>query len=835
MITLRRFQVLVGLVGLATALTACERGDDPPPPQPDAGVQDDGGTRSCVAPEQGCPCDDEGEAIECWPDALERDGVRVCMVGTRTCRGGTWSACEDVRELTDEYGQGVVVAAASDDPFTCSSCEPRCFRAVDTIRSTDVMERGTNGLVFNPATGGAENPGMPVTCTSGSCVSMTRIGAGTSTPWNPTMENSEGVVRDPADGALVLGVLGINSPGVWVANMNDGTVSRLDPTTGREIGRYVSARPDFVNRARPATEYCNWSNTGNCPSRTAVDQNFDCYVANRAFGNQGTVTKIAANLANCIDRNGNGRIDTSTDRNGDGRITMSDPTEFFGVNDECILWTVPVGVNNGVPRSLAIGVAPMGAEIGDVWVGNYNEARAYRLRPSDGAVLSSVSISPVRPYGAAADARNRIWFYARLGGTRRILGRVDAATNTWAMAADAPYNAVGYGMAYYLSADGLQEYIFTADSDAGRVLRYDVNSNNWIYVDTPGNGAPRGMAADINGNVWAAAWRTGPGWGGSCNRNIWRWTTSLTGHTSYTAPTASCFMGVGVTFDNAVWGIGAGNNRGARLSASRTSWTESPQVFVGPYTYSDFIGYGLNVFANPRGHYQFTTDGGASCWQQRWTAINWTATIPTGTSVQLYVRTANDTATLATRPWIGPFTGNPANLTVAPGPVPNGRYIEIDVRLETTDRRLTPRVYSVGAVGYCDGYTYGTGGTYTRIYDSTSTEDSMPAQTICDPITELPIWGQFLWSGDTPSGTSIRFEFRASNTRAGLASAMPAVLITPPSTSPLSSLSGLFTSMGLPAQLPFVEVRAILNSNADRTATPTLRNFSLEFSCMPAL
>jgi hypothetical protein len=835
MATLRRFQVLVGVFGLATALAACDGADDPPPPRPDAGATDDGGVRSCVSPEQGCPCDDEGEAIECWPDALERDGVRVCMVGTRTCRSGAWSACENVRELTDANGLGVVVAAASDDPFTCSSCEPRCFRAVDTIRSADVMERGTGGLIFNPGTGGAENPGMPVTCTSGSCVSMERIGAGTSTPWNPTMANSEGVVRDPADGALVLGVLGINSPGVWVANMNDGTVSRLDPTTGAEIGRYVSARPDFVNRARPATEYCNWANTGNCPSRTAVDQNFDCYVANRAFGNQGTVTKIAANLANCVDRNGNGRIDTSTDRNGDGRISMSDATEFFGVNDECILWTVPVGVNNGVPRSVAVGVAPVGAEVGDVWVGNYNEARAYRLRPSDGAVLSSVSIWPVYPYGAAADARNRIWFYARVGGSRQILGRVNAATNTWTMAADAPYNAVGYGMAYYLSADGTQEYIFAADSDAGRVLRYDINANNWIFVDTPGRGAPRGMAADINGNVWAAAWTTGYGWGGSCNRNIWRWTTALTGQTSYTAPSASCFMGVGVTFDNAIWGIGAGNNRGARLAASRTSWTESPQVFVGPYTYSDFIGYGLNVFANPRGHYQFTTDGGASCWQQRWTAINWTATIPAGTAVSLYVRTANDTATLATRPWIGPFAGNPASLTVAPGPVPNGRYIEIDVRMETTDRRLTPRVYSVGAVGYCDGYSYDTGGTYTRVYDSTSTEDAMPAQPICDPITELPIWGQFLWSGDTPSGTSIRFEFRASNTRAGLASATPAVLNTPPSTSPLSSLSGLFTSMGLPAQLPFVEVRAILNANAGRTATPTLRNFSLEFSCMPAL
>ncbi len=830
MSSIQRFQWVVA--GLALALSSCGGGEPPPSPTPDAG-SDDGGARACVGPEEGCPCSTEGEVQECWPDALERDGQRICLVGERRCTGGAWSACGGVRELTDENGVGVVLAAASDDPLTCSTCEPRCFRAIDTIRSTDVAARGTGGLIFNPAAGGAENPGMPVTCTSPACTTMARIGAGTGNPWVPTPTNSDGVVVDPADGALVLGVLGLNSPGVWVSNMDDGTVSRLDPATGRETGRYVSARPDFTNGARPPLEYCNWSNTGNCPSRTAVDQNFDCYVANRAFGRQGTVTKISAALAGCVDRNGNGRIDTSNDRDGNGRITMTDPTEFFGVNDECILWTVRVGVNNGVPRSLAIGVAGSGTDVGDVWVGNYNERRAYRLRPSDGATLSSVSISPVYPYGAASDARGRIWFYARVGGSRQILGYVNPATNTFTRAADAPYNAVGYGMAYYLSADGTQEYIFAADSDTSRLLRYNVLANSWTYVNTPGT--PRGVAADIGGNVWVAPWTTGTGWGGGCARQFWRYTTALGGFTRYVPPSASCFMGIGITFDNAIWGIANSPPRAARLAPSRTSWIETPNIFVGPYTYSDFIGYGLNVFANPRGNYRFPTDGGTACWQQRWTAINSDMDVPAGTSVQFYVRTANTTVDLAARPWIGPFTGRPANLTLAPGPVANGRYIEIDVRMETTDRRLTPRVRSVTAVGYCDGYTYSTGGTYTRVYDSTSTEDAMPPRPICDPITELPIWGDFLWSGDTPSGTSIRFEFRSANSRAGLATAAPATLITPPATSPLPSLSALMVSQGLAAQLPFMEVRAILNANPGMTATPTLRSFSLEFSCMPAL
>ncbi|MFN9809676.1 MAG: LamG-like jellyroll fold domain-containing protein [Deltaproteobacteria bacterium] len=511
-----RMRWFVGVAGLVGAIASCQRNEAPP--ERDAGSEDggdaggaDGGRRSCALADEGCPCGDEGEERECWPDAVERGGVRVCLVGTRTCRGGSWSACEEVRELTDENGVGVVIAAASEDPVQCSNCDPLCFNAVDTIRSADVAERGSGGLIFNPARGGAENTGTLTTCTGGSCVTMPRIGAGTGMPWMPSATNSDGAVVDPADGALVLGVLGLNSPGVWVANMDDGTISRLDPTTGREIGRYVTARPDFVNRARPATEYCNWSNTGNCPSRTAVDQNFDCYIANRAFGNQGTVTKIAARLERCIDRNGNGRIDTTSDRNGNGRIDMTDPSEFLGVDDECILWTVPVGANNGVPRALTIGIAPPGVEIGDIWVGNYNEARTYRLRPSDGATIASVSISPVLPYGAVADSRNRIWFYARRGGTRQILGHVDAATNTWRVASDAPYNAVGYGVAFYSSADLTQQYIF-GGTDEGRVLRYDVNTNTWSFTQVPGaGGTTRGNTGPLT--VGWDGWRDTRGTG----------------------------------------------------------------------------------------------------------------------------------------------------------------------------------------------------------------------------------------------------------------------------------------------------------------------------------
>src|SRR5690606_16555558 len=213
--------------------------------------------------------------------------------------------------------------------------------------------------------------------------------------WMPTEENSEGVIVDE-DGALTLGRNEARAFAVWVANQDEGTVSKLDSRTGREVARYPTVGSMAPAGARPWNEFCNWSNTGNCPSRTAVDQNFDAYVANRAFGNQGTVTKYANRESDCIDRNANGVIDTSRDLNDDGIIEIG-TEEFVGPDDECILWTVAVGANNGWPRALAVGLAPPDRTVGDVWVGLFNHEQACRLDPTTGATIACIDIAGFNP------------------------------------------------------------------------------------------------------------------------------------------------------------------------------------------------------------------------------------------------------------------------------------------------------------------------------------------------------------------------------------------------------------------------------------------------------
>ena len=64
---------------------------------------------------------------------------------------------------------GLVVAAASDEFTYCSSCEPRCLIARDTLRSWDIDTRGGNGLAFDPASGGVENSARPRSCVEPPC------------------------------------------------------------------------------------------------------------------------------------------------------------------------------------------------------------------------------------------------------------------------------------------------------------------------------------------------------------------------------------------------------------------------------------------------------------------------------------------------------------------------------------------------------------------------------------------------------------------------------------------------------------------------------------------
>ncbi|MCZ7684344.1 MAG: putative metal-binding motif-containing protein [Sandaracinaceae bacterium] len=339
-----------------------------------------------VAIAPGCDCSGT-LGNRCESDSECSAGQR-CVDGTCQARPDAGSRRDTgIPGCVDEDGDGLCLEADCDDT------DPRRGGA-------EVCDGVDNDCDSNIDEGISE---LCRDCTPG-CSAETIPGA---EGWMPTEENSEGVIVDE-EGALTLGRNEARAFAVWVANMDEGTVSKLDSRTGAEVARYPTIGAASPAGVRPWNEACNWSNLGNCPSRTAVDQNFDAYVANRAFGNQGTVTKYANREADCVDRNANGVIDTSRDLNGNNVIEVG-TAEFVGPDDECILWTAAVGANNGWPRALAIGIAPPDGLVGDVWVGLFQQRQACRLDPATGATIACMDIASFQPYGMVADSTGRIW------------------------------------------------------------------------------------------------------------------------------------------------------------------------------------------------------------------------------------------------------------------------------------------------------------------------------------------------------------------------------------------------------------------------------------------
>jgi len=196
-------------------------------------------------------------------------------------------------------------------------------------------------------------------------------------------------------------------PVMWIANGGEDSVSKWDTNNNKELARYHTWFGSLGDHG-------SWA--GASPSRTCVDAEGNCYVANRHFdGLPADVIKIFAN--EWIDRNGNGVLDTSTDINGNGTIEpgeMLPMTDTNGNNiiddieilDERIAWAVTIGPAGGLGRSLAIDPN------GNIWLGLFNAKEYYKLSSADGSILAGpidVTGAPLNPfddhtpYGALVD------------------------------------------------------------------------------------------------------------------------------------------------------------------------------------------------------------------------------------------------------------------------------------------------------------------------------------------------------------------------------------------------------------------------------------------------
>jgi streptogramin lyase len=515
--------------------------------------------------------------------------------------------------------------------------------------------------------------------------------------WAPTEENSQGVeVTD--DGALTLSGLLQRTHAVWTANAGEGTVSRLDIDTGQEVGRY----PAIIQGRESEPNY-----TTTDPSRTAIDFRGDCWVANRYRNTDrpGSVTKIAANERDCVDRNGNDQIDTSRDLNGDGRISL-DPNdgEYLDDEDECVLFTVSVGQGESIPRALAIAPDARGNALGgNAWVGlNYGESnhdrrQALELDGNTGEVLREVALD-LNPYGALASKfLGRVWFVSaswqnNLPDNPPAIQSINFSTGRVSRRYEVE-NGGGCVGSYGLSVDD-QGRVWVGGRTCNSAFRFDPETETWMTVDLQPAGKARGLVADGEGRVWVAH-------SADCGHQRCGVISRFNGDDGtelerYYLPEGDGTIGVDLDVNGRVWVVNRKSDSASRIDPATGVIDEFP-VGEKPYTYSDFTGHSLYL-QFPRGYYRALLEG---CSDATWHGVNLDALIPDDTVVEVRVRTAETELGLAEASWVGPWIGS-ASLLSSPGPVPNGRFAEVELGLRTMrDDGHSPQVYGLDLLYSC--------------------------------------------------------------------------------------------------------------------------------------
>jgi len=117
-------------------------GNKEPLPAARSGPRSDGRDPAelCATPNQGCPCEADGEVVECGKVVEEHDDYVTCSIGHRSCDRGSWGACIGER-TTQANVQGPAAAASgyrilalgagAKCPPGFDACDPFCHQFVD--------------------------------------------------------------------------------------------------------------------------------------------------------------------------------------------------------------------------------------------------------------------------------------------------------------------------------------------------------------------------------------------------------------------------------------------------------------------------------------------------------------------------------------------------------------------------------------------------------------------------------------------------------------------------------------------------------------------------------
>lgn len=526
----------------------------------------------------------------------------------------------------------------------------------------------------------------------------TNAGGTSMNPFDPKSPGSTGVTTDPS-GAVALDLAGFKnagSPFIWVANSGEGTESKINVMTNTQVARY-----------------CTYPGCNGDPSRSTVSLQGDAVVTNRAnyYGfavpSRASAVKIAGDKSRCVDRNGNGQIDTFE---GTGAIPAAFmwPANQKDSPDECVLWLTDLTKDRNGNTVAAPGTLPRAAgfdaTIGAdgslssfVYIGLYQTSEVLRLDAKTGAILKRIATPGINPYGLVTDKDGNVWVR---GGQ---LVRIDVKNN------DAVSNfgeACGYG----ITADS-RGYIYTSGGNC--VARLDpANTASGLETFTvPGSSSLRGLALDSKFNLYIADTGAGlfhldaskaKGQGFTFKRNI---APRGTGFDKY-------YLGIGIDVKEEPWIVSTGNQNLGVPGGMGMVYHINPTdySFVGvstgldPYTYSDMTGAQLRIAGTPFGIYRHTFKSDCAPQKTTWTEVTYDIETPAGTKIDISGRGAANPQALETAIF-GPVTSIPP---AVPGPFTpsisegvDNSYLQLQFRMTTDAPDKTPLVKNLKAKYIC--------------------------------------------------------------------------------------------------------------------------------------
>lgn len=500
------------------------------------------------------------------------------MFGRRGRRGWALALCGvAAAHCGDSGGRGDSGAQTSTLPATDPTLTTLPTTSLTGTMSVTDSEVGSMSQSESNTTPGVQTE--PVTPTDPTVI-PTDPTPGTLSTTSTSTDTTATATDTDTTTAACQGGMGFDFSYLWVANTDQGSLSKVNTMTLIEEARYF-ADPNQSGAASTSRTSVN------------IDGHF-VVVSNRGTG---WVTKVAASPADCVDKNGNGTIETSPDKD----------TLLPWGEDECVLWSTQVTNNvfgGGVgPRATAWAPGTFNPqtckyENQKVWVGWLiapGHAVMGRLDGETGVLegvadlpnwpLTADAANGYAPYGAATDAQGFIWTTAVFSP---LAVRIDPDTFE-ATTFTSPDGDSHYGM----TVDNKGRVWFANWQGHGQVSMFDPSDETWHLIPGTGNNIYRGIAVDSDDQVWVASNTGGTHGCGMMQVDG----LNLTAVQFHTFDQCNQPVGISIDVDGDVWLV---DFAGWAYEIDPVSYQKTLIPIANQhYTYSDMTGGGLKNAVTP--------------------------------------------------------------------------------------------------------------------------------------------------------------------------------------------------------------------------------------------